>query len=72
MLQSSGPRRAVDDCRPLMLLLDEDGEAPNDAKRARKRYPSIGVGPRRHERDPRTARSQTRATLDAVLAKWAA
>jgi hypothetical protein len=31
---------ATNDCRPLMLLLDEDGEAPNDAKR----YPSIGVG----------------------------
>jgi hypothetical protein len=57
----------------LMALLDEDGEEPHDIDRARKRHLIIGrqqadgMSPIRGLLDP-----EARATLDAVLAKWAA
>ena len=56
----------------LALLIDEDGQPPNDADRARKRFLTIGRQGRdgmseiRGRLDP-----EARATLDAVLAKWA-
>jgi hypothetical protein len=63
-------RKAAD---RLALLLNQDGELPTDADRARKRYLSIGkqqsdgMSELRGLLDP-----EARATLDAVLAKWAA
>ncbi len=57
----------------LALLLNQDGELPNDADRARRRYLHIGrqqsdgMTPIKGLLDP-----EARATFDAVLAKWAA
>ena len=57
----------------LALLIDQDGEPPNDAEHARKRFLTIG----RQGRDGMSEIKgmldpEARATLDAVLAKWAA
>ncbi len=57
----------------LALLLDQDGDLPDDADRARKRYLHIGrqqadgMTPIKGLLDP-----EARATFDAVRAKWAA
>ncbi len=57
----------------LALLLNQDGDPPNDAERARRRHLTIGrqgadgMSEIRGLLDP-----EARATLDAVLAKWAA
>ena len=57
----------------MALLLDQDGEPPNDAERARRRYLHIGrqqadgMTPIKGLLDP-----EARATFDAVCAKWAA
>jgi hypothetical protein len=56
----------------LAALLDQDGTPPDDAERARKRFLTIGqqqadgMSPINGLLDP-----EARATLDAVLAKWA-
>jgi Domain of unknown function (DUF222) len=56
----------------LAALLDQDGTEPDDAEHARKRFVSIGpqqadgMSPINGLLDP-----EARATLDAVLAKWA-
>jgi len=57
----------------LALLLNQDGDLPDDADRARRRYLTIekqdvdGTSRVHGRLDP-----EGRATLDAVLAKWAA
>lgn len=57
----------------LALLLNQDGDLPDDADRTRRRYLTIekqdvdGTSRFHGRLDP-----ETRATLDAVLAKWAA
>jgi hypothetical protein len=57
----------------LALLLNQDGDEPNDADRARRRYLTIdkqgadGMSRFHGLLDP-----EARATIDAVLAKWAA
>ena len=57
----------------LLALIDQDGPAPDDAERARRRHLSIGrqgadgMTPAQGLLDP-----QARATLDAIMAKWAA
>ena len=67
------PRSCARPADRLRALLDQDGAAPNDAERARRRHLIVGrqgidgTSEIRGLLDP-----EARATLDAVLAKWAA
>jgi hypothetical protein len=68
-----GPQALRQAADRLMALLDQDGAEPNDAERARRRYLSIGrQGPDGMSPISGLLDPQARATLDAVLAKWAA
>ena len=68
-----GPSQLAACAERLAYLIDQDGEAPTDADRARRRSLTVGkqeadgMSPIRGLLDP-----EARATLDAVLAKWAA
>jgi hypothetical protein len=68
-----GPAQFRQAADRLALLLNQDGELPNDADRARRRYLTIdkqgtdGMSRIHGLLDP-----EARATIDAVLAKWAA
>ena len=68
-----GPEELRQAADRLALLLNQDGDAPTDAERARRRYLTVG----RQGADGMSKISglldpEARATLDAVLAKWAA
>ncbi len=69
----SGPDALRKAAERLACLIDQDGPAPDDAERARRRHLSIGrqgadgMTPFQGLLDP-----QARATVDAILAKWAA
>jgi hypothetical protein len=68
-----GPAQFRQAADRLALLLNQDGDMPNDADRARRRYLTIekqqadGTSRVHGQLDP-----EARATLDAVFAKWAA
>jgi hypothetical protein len=68
-----GPAQFRQAADRLALLLKQDGDMPNDADRARRRYLTIekqqadGTSRVHGQLDP-----EARATLDAVFAKWAA
>ncbi len=68
-----GPTQLRQAADRLAYLLNQDGNAPTDADRARRRYLTLGrqgidgMSELRGLLDP-----EARATLDAVLAKWAA
>ncbi len=68
-----GPDELRKAAERLLVLIDQDGPMPDDAERARRRYLKIGkqgadfMTPIQGMLDP-----QARATLDAILAKWAA
>ncbi len=68
-----GPEELRQAADRLLVLLHQDGEPPTDAERARRRYLTVG----RQGADGMTEirgllDPEARATLDAVLAKWAA
>ena len=73
MATGFGPAELRQAADRLAYLLNQDGEAPTDADRARRRYLTLGkqgidgMSEVRGLLDP-----EARATLDAVLAKWAA
>jgi hypothetical protein len=57
----------------LALLLDQDGDPPDDAERARRRYLTIeNQGSDGMSRIHGLLDPECRATMEAVLAKWAA
>jgi Domain of unknown function (DUF222) len=68
-----GPAQFRQAADRLALLLNQDGDMPDDADRARRRYLTIekqqadGMSRIHGQLDP-----EARATLDAVFAKWAA
>jgi hypothetical protein len=57
----------------LALLLDQDGDPPDDAERARRRYLTIDKqGVDGMSRVHGLVDPEARATIEAVFAKWAA